>query len=170
MPPAACRCAWTTGRSTPPTTSLTRSATGAELRLPAPATMQWRHRTVLPDPQGAGDLGPNLSHRRRGQDGGQRLRRPLQRCLATGAAGLSQPARLPRPSSPAGKLRRMIHPDVRSRADHPAVPTCHSAGRRAQDRSSRAAGPRDSGLCLTGPSTVAFFRQGGSPQPRPTTL
>ena len=48
----------------------------------------------------------------------------------------------------------MIHPDVRSRADHPAVPTCHSAGRRAQGRSSRAAGPRNSGLCLTGPSTA----------------
>jgi putative transposase len=29
LPPAACRCAWTTGRSTHPTTSLTRSATGA---------------------------------------------------------------------------------------------------------------------------------------------
>ena len=29
MPPAACRCAWTTGRSTHPTTSLARSATGA---------------------------------------------------------------------------------------------------------------------------------------------
>jgi putative transposase len=31
------------------------------------------------------------------------------------------------------------------------------------------AGPRDSGLCLTGPSTVASFLQVGSPQPRSTT-
>jgi putative transposase len=29
IPPTACRCAWTTGRSTHPTTSLARSATGA---------------------------------------------------------------------------------------------------------------------------------------------
>jgi putative transposase len=79
--------------------------------------------------------------------------------------GYLSPPRLPRPTPPARKPRRMIHPDVRSRADHPAVPTCRSAGRRAQGRSSRAAGPRDSGLCLTGPSTVASSPQVGSPQP-----
>jgi hypothetical protein len=39
----------------------------------------------------------------------------------------------------------------------------------ALDRSSRAEGPRDSGWCLTGPSTVASCLKVGSPQPGITT-
>src|SRR3954453_19286145 len=64
-----------------------------------------------------------------GQGCGHRLRRPLQRRLAAGAAGGAiSPPRLAQPPSPAEKPRRMIHPDVRSRFDHPAVLTCYSAG------------------------------------------
>ena len=123
---------------------------GAELRLPAPATMRWRRGRFLPDPQRSRRmLGPNLLRRRRGQsyvsdfvaryNAVWRLERLSYRRRST-----------TRRSSPAGKPRRMIHPDVRLRVDVPPS-ACRSAGRRAQVRSSRAAGPRDSGLCLTGP-------------------
>jgi hypothetical protein len=50
---------------------------------------------------------------------------------------------------------KIHHPVVRLCVDHPVVPICPPAGRRAQGRSRRAAGPR--ALSLTGPSTVAPF-------------
>ena len=49
------------------------------------------------------------------------------------------------------------------KATNPAVPTWATSGQRAQGRSSKAAGLRASGSCLTEPSTLAFSFQSGTP-------
>ena len=56
------------------------------------------------------------------------------------------------------------------KATDPAVPTWATPSQRAQERSSKAAGLRVSGACLTGPSTLAFsFRSGTRPEPLSAT-
>ena len=49
------------------------------------------------------------------------------------------------------------------KATNPAVPTWATSGQRAQGRSSKAAGLRASGLCLTEPSTLAISFRSGTP-------
>ena len=49
------------------------------------------------------------------------------------------------------------------KATDPAVPTWAMPGKRAQGRSSKAAGLRASGLCLTEPSTLAISFRSGTP-------
>src|SRR5205807_4984445 len=66
---------------------------------------------------------------------------------------LSQPNRL------SGATLRRIEPT------DPAIPTWAIPGQCAQGRSSKAAGLRVSGSCLTEPSTLAFsFQSGTSPE------
>jgi hypothetical protein len=56
------------------------------------------------------------------------------------------------------------------KATDPAVPTWAMPGQRAQERSSKAAGLRTSGSCLTEPSTLAFsFLSGARPEPLSAT-
>jgi hypothetical protein len=49
------------------------------------------------------------------------------------------------------------------KATDPAVPTWAMPGKRAQGRSSKAAGLRVSGSCLTEPSTLAILFRSGMP-------
>ena len=86
--------------------------------------------------------------------------------------GYPQPARLPGATLCGSEIAdgSMSDPAVRSECDRSRRPDLATPGQRAQGRSSKAAGLRVSGSCLTGPSTVASFPQVGSPQPRPATL
>src|SRR4051794_24258433 len=61
----------------------------------------------------------------------------------------------------------MNDPAVRLESDRSRRPDLATAGQRAQERSSKAAGLRVSGPCLTGPSTLAFSV---TPRARPKTL
>ena len=163
---AASRCAPTTDRNTSPATDLPDCPPGMGLSHAFPHQPEANGvvRAVFPHLEGAGGASARIfrtaAEVRAAVSEFRHTLTSAGASLGSASAGPTTTGR----DTPLHQTCSWQHgdPDVRLESTDPAVPTWVMPGKRAQGRSSKAAGLRASGSCLTEPSTLAFSFQSGT--------